>query len=211
MLQNRKGAVFDIPHGEEKVFKNISDNLDNKNLRIFVCENLPALEEQQQRGGRGGGRFGGRQGGRGGYGGRSGGYGGRQGGYGGRSGGYGGRQSYGGNRGGYGDRQSYGGDRRNNDRRNDRRSQGPSEKDKQKLFVGNLSYNTNENSFRDFVQQSGLNPSDIYLVKNHDGTSKGFGYLGFNSEQDASRAFGELQRGRMDGRSLRVDYADKRN
>ncbi len=60
--------------------------------------------------------------------------------------------------------------------------QNTGEKDKLKLYIGNLSFQTNENTFRDFVKEKGFNPSDVYLVKNQDRSSKGFGYLKFENE-----------------------------
>ena len=84
-------------------------------------------------------------------------------------------------------------------------------KDETKLFVSNLSYDVDEKQFQEMMQQKGLNPLDFYLVRNQDKTSKGFGYVKFGHANDAKMAFGELRSMKVNGRQIRVDYADKKN
>jgi len=84
-------------------------------------------------------------------------------------------------------------------------------KDETKLFVSNLAYDAKEKDIRDFVESKGLTPLDVYLVKNADGTSKGFGYVKFADARQAKVALSDLSKSRIQGRPLRVDFADRKN
>lgn len=88
---------------------------------------------------------------------------------------------------------------------------GSANKDESKLFVGNLSYDTTEEQLRELVVSKGFQPVDLYLVKNFDKSSKGFGYVKFVDPRQAKSAMDELSRTRVQGRNLKVDYADRKN
>jgi len=193
------GTAFDVSEGSKaEIEKAIAEN----KIRDIVVEfptDLPQLEEEAQ-GSYGGGGYGGRGGG--GYGGRdSGGYGGRGGGR--DSGGYGGR---GGGRGGggYGGRDSSGGGDRSQSRQTGGRGG-----DENKLYIGNLAYNTTESQLKDFVKQERFSATDVYLVKDQNGESRGFGYAVFGNSGDCNTGLG-LNNKSLNGRALRVNNANEK-
>lgn len=195
------GTAFDVSEGSKE---EIEKAIEGKKITGFEVEfptDLPELEEEAQGGyGGGGGGYGGRGGG--GYGGRGGG------GYGGSSGGYGGRGG-----GGYGGRDSSGGGDRNRSYGNNDRSQsrtvGGRGGDDNKLYIGNLAYNTTESQLKDFVKQERFNATDVYLVKDQNGESRGFGYAVFGNSGDASSGLG-LNNRSLNGRALRVNNANEK-
>lgn len=83
-------------------------------------------------------------------------------------------------------------------------------KDKLKLFVGGLPLETREVDLEDLCFDKGLKPVEIYLGRNTDGTGRGFAKLKFSDEGSAAGAMSQLKSCRLGSRSLRVDYADKR-
>ncbi|KAK3163150.1 hypothetical protein QOZ80_1BG0098250 [Eleusine coracana subsp. coracana] len=79
-----------------------------------------------------------------------------------------------------------------------------------KLFVGGLSYDTNETALKDAFSQHG----DVIQVKvichPRTGKSKGYGFVNFSSQDEAAAALrkmnGEMQV--LDERKIRVEYAN---
>lgn len=43
LYDDRKGAVFDVPEKEIKVFSQIAKNLNDRSVKIYKCETLPKL------------------------------------------------------------------------------------------------------------------------------------------------------------------------
>jgi len=75
-----------------------------------------------------------------------------------------------------------------------------------KLYVGNLSYNTTNDSLRDAFAQSGAVVSATVLTDRMSGRSRGFGFVEME-EADAAKAI-EMWNGKdLDGRKLRVNEA----
>ncbi len=75
-----------------------------------------------------------------------------------------------------------------------------------KLYVGNLSYNTTNDSLRDAFAQSGTVVSATVLTDRMSGRSRGFGFVEME-EADAQKAI-EMWNGKdLDGRKLRVNEA----
>jgi ATP-dependent RNA helicase DDX21 len=222
-LKNHRGVVFDLREEDRKLFDDICENIGVEGLTIEACKELPEFEERAEFGGSGGG-YG--QGGYGGSGQSQGGFGGN---FGGGQGGYGGYGSYGGNQGkrfggddgpkiydrfGNGGQRSFGGP---GPARSDSNSRGATNggqpaqgKDDCKLFLANLPFDFQEKELQEFCETKGFRPIDVYIVRNPDRTSKGFGYVKFHEAGVARDAMGEIGRARIGGRSLRVDYADKR-
>ncbi len=85
-----------------------------------------------------------------------------------------------------------------------------SNKDETKLFVSNLTPDTTDQHLKDFVEFKGYHPLDIYVVKNVDKSCKGFGYVKFADERQAKVALNDFSNSSMNGRQLRVAYADKK-
>uniref|UniRef100_A0ACD5WLV9 Uncharacterized protein n=1 Tax=Avena sativa TaxID=4498 RepID=A0ACD5WLV9_AVESA len=77
-----------------------------------------------------------------------------------------------------------------------------------KLFVGGLSYDTNEIALRDAFSQHG----DVVEVKvichPVTGRSKGYGFIKFSSETEAAAALEKMSDELLDGRNIRVQYAN---
>ncbi|KAK3410004.1 hypothetical protein EUGRSUZ_J02065 [Eucalyptus grandis] len=82
-----------------------------------------------------------------------------------------------------------------------------------KLFVGaaGLSYDTNEPVLKDAFCQFG-DIIEVKVICDHvSGKSKGYGFVQFESEAAASTALNEMDGKSLDGRDIRVHYAQKRN
>ena len=75
-----------------------------------------------------------------------------------------------------------------------------------KLYVGNLSYNTTNDSLRDAFAQSGVVVSATVLTDRMSGRSRGFGFVEME-EADAAKAIETWNGKDLDGRKLRVNEA----
>ena len=75
-----------------------------------------------------------------------------------------------------------------------------------KLYVGNLSYSTTDDSLRDAFAQAGTVVSATVLTDRMSGRSRGFGFVEME-EADSAKAI-EMWNGKeLDGRKLRVNEA----
>jgi nucleolin len=79
--------------------------------------------------------------------------------------------------------------------------------DKKVLFVGNLSFNTTQDSFNQQLSELQIFPSEIRLA-NDNGQCRGFAHLEFNSTQEAEQAVEKLNGFDIDGRNLRVEISE---
>lgn len=213
-LKNHRGVVFDLREEDKKLFEEVAENINMDGLLIEACKELPEFEERNEYGGNGGGNYGGNYGG---------GYGGGYGGHGGH-GGHGGYNNYGGgqnrrfgddgpkifDRFGNGGQRNFGGQPRNDFGGASQGGQPAAGKDDCKLFIANLPFDFQEKELQGFCEEKGFRPIDVYIVRNPDRTSKGFGYVKFHEPGLAKEAMSEISRSKVAGRNLRVDYADKR-
>lgn len=79
-----------------------------------------------------------------------------------------------------------------------------------KLYVGNLSFNTTEDSLRALFSQHGTVDS-VNLISDRDtGRPRGFGFVEMNNS-DASRAMQALNGKEFEGRALKVNEAQERS
>ncbi|KAK6362858.1 hypothetical protein TWF730_000311 [Orbilia blumenaviensis] len=79
-----------------------------------------------------------------------------------------------------------------------------------KLFIGGLSFGTDENSLRAKFGEFGT-VEDAVIVKDRDtGRSRGFGFVTFSSEDEATAAQEAMNDQDFDGRRIRVDRAAER-
>jgi heterogeneous nuclear ribonucleoprotein A1/A3 len=79
-----------------------------------------------------------------------------------------------------------------------------------KLFVGGLSWDTDEGSLRRAFQSAG-DVVDVRIVTDRDtGRSRGFGFVSYATRDEAARAMETLDGSMLDGRSLRVSEANER-
>ncbi|HET7838214.1 MAG TPA: RNA-binding protein [Rectinemataceae bacterium] len=76
-----------------------------------------------------------------------------------------------------------------------------------KLYVGNLSYNTYEDSLRNFFQSFGMVVSAKIITDRDSGSSKGFGFVEMGSEDEARNAIQGANGADLDGRQIRVNEA----
>jgi len=76
-----------------------------------------------------------------------------------------------------------------------------------KLYVGNLSYNTNSSDLEQLFAQHGTVQSAEIIADRDTGRSKGFGFVEMASDEDANKAIEQLNGTPMGGRNLTVSEA----
>ena len=79
-----------------------------------------------------------------------------------------------------------------------------------KLYVGNLSYSTNESDLKDLFSQYGEVESVNIIIDRDTGRSKGFGFVELTERGDGEKAIAELNGSEVDGRQLKVNEAKPR-
>lgn len=80
-----------------------------------------------------------------------------------------------------------------------------------KLYVGNLSFQTQENDLRDLFAQHGEVVSANIVTDRDTGRSRGFGFVEMSNEGEARSAENALNGQELDGRQLKVNEAKPRN
>jgi cold-inducible RNA-binding protein len=79
-----------------------------------------------------------------------------------------------------------------------------------RLFVGNLSYETNELELRDIFTQMG-NVLEVKVVTDRDtGRSRGFAFVEMSNAGEATKAIAEVNGRELGGRTLKVNEAESR-
>jgi len=76
-----------------------------------------------------------------------------------------------------------------------------------KLYVGNLSYNTTENELQDLFATAGTVQEVILIQDKMTGKSKGFGFVTMATDEEAKKAISQLSGKSIDGRALTVNEA----
>jgi RNA recognition motif-containing protein len=80
-----------------------------------------------------------------------------------------------------------------------------------RLYVGNLSFQTTEDSLRAAFEGDGRQVTDVKIMLDRDtGRSRGFAFVEMASEQDAQSAIQAMNGADVDGRPLRVNEAQPR-
>jgi RNA recognition motif-containing protein len=79
-----------------------------------------------------------------------------------------------------------------------------------KLYVGNLSYNTTGSDLEQLFSQHGTVQSAEVIADRETGRSKGFGFVQMGSDQEAQAAIAALNGQQHDGRALTVNEAKPR-
>ncbi len=79
-----------------------------------------------------------------------------------------------------------------------------------RLYVGNLSFDTNAESVRTAFAELGQ-VDDVYLVTDRaTGRSRGFAFVTMSTPEEAQRAIQEMDGRVLDGRPLRVNEAEQK-
>ena len=79
-----------------------------------------------------------------------------------------------------------------------------------KLYVGNLPFNTTEEDLRTMFSQAGTVVS-VSLIKDRDtGRSRGFAFVEFNTQAEAEKAVSLFNNTPLDNRALKVNLARPR-
>ncbi|KAL6582058.1 Glycine-rich RNA-binding protein 4, mitochondrial [Orobanche minor] len=79
-----------------------------------------------------------------------------------------------------------------------------------KLFIGGLSYGTDDNGLKNAFSSFG-EVDEVKVITDRDsGRSRGFGFVNFSSDESASSAMSAMDGQELDGRRIRVSYAQER-
>lgn len=79
-----------------------------------------------------------------------------------------------------------------------------------KIYVGNLSFSTTEESLNDTFAQYGEVISAVIVTDRYTGRSRGFGFVEMQEENAADAAISALDGKELDGRNLRVNVANSK-
>jgi RNA recognition motif-containing protein len=80
-----------------------------------------------------------------------------------------------------------------------------------KLYVGNLNYQTQEFDLRDHFAQYGEVVSANIVTDRDTGRSRGFGFVEMSNDDEAQSAQNALDGQELDGRQLKINEAKPRN
>jgi RNA recognition motif-containing protein len=79
-----------------------------------------------------------------------------------------------------------------------------------RLYVGNLSFNSGSDSVRAAFEQFGA-VTDVHLVTDREsGQPRGFGFVTMSTNEQAQAAISGMTGASLDGRALRVNEAEER-
>lgn len=76
-----------------------------------------------------------------------------------------------------------------------------------KLYIGNLSYSTTDESLKAACTSFGTVESAIIISDKMSGRSKGFGFVEMSTEEEAQKVVEGLNGQEVDGRAVRVSEA----
>ncbi|KAK1592791.1 hypothetical protein Q3G72_030440 [Acer saccharum] len=79
-----------------------------------------------------------------------------------------------------------------------------------KLFVGGLSYATDDHSLKEAFSSFGEVVEARVISDRDSGRSRGFGFVSFSSEDSAQTAMSAMDGQELNGRSIRVSFATER-
>lgn len=80
-----------------------------------------------------------------------------------------------------------------------------------RLYVGNLSFSSNDQTLRDAFSVHG-EVVDVHVVSDRmTGQSRGFGFVTMGSQQQAQDAMSAMSGADLDGRTLKVNEAEERS
>jgi RNA recognition motif-containing protein len=79
-----------------------------------------------------------------------------------------------------------------------------------RLFVGNLSYQTMENDLQEYFSQAGVVTSVNLMLDKVTGKSRGFAFIEFATAEEANKAVEQFHNQEFQGRTLTVNVARPR-
>lgn len=79
-----------------------------------------------------------------------------------------------------------------------------------KLYVGNLSYNTNDAGLQELFSPFGQVVSASVAIDRMSNRSRGFGFVEMATQEEAEAAIAGVDGHQVDGRSLKVNVAKPR-
>jgi RNA recognition motif-containing protein len=79
-----------------------------------------------------------------------------------------------------------------------------------RLFVGNLSYQTMENDLQDYFAQAGVVTSVNLMLDKVTAKSRGFAFVEFSTPEEANKAVEQFHNKEFQGRTLTVNIARPR-
>jgi cold-inducible RNA-binding protein len=79
-----------------------------------------------------------------------------------------------------------------------------------KLFVGNLSFNTTQNDLQDAFAAHGTVLEANLMMDRATGRARGFGFVTMSTDDEAEKAISAMNGASMDGRALTVNAARPR-
>ena len=80
-----------------------------------------------------------------------------------------------------------------------------------KLFIGNLSWNVDDEMLRETFSAIGTVEEAVVIKDRIKNRSKGFGFVKMSSEEEAQKAIAELNGKELDGRAMNVSEAREEN
>lgn len=80
-----------------------------------------------------------------------------------------------------------------------------------KLFVGSLSWNTDDHGLREAFAVHGEVTEATVIADRDTGRSRGFGFVTFAEDEAADTALAALNGTELDGRTIKVDVAQAKN
>lgn len=80
-----------------------------------------------------------------------------------------------------------------------------------KLFVGNISWNVDQEELRNVFEECGEVEDAVIINDKETGRSRGFGFVTFVNAEDAQTAIEELNGKEIDGRKIAVNEAKSRD
>lgn len=79
-----------------------------------------------------------------------------------------------------------------------------------KVFVGSLSWNTDDQSLSNYFAKIGEIEESVVIKDRETGRSRGFGFVTYMKEEDAALATERLDGMELDGREIKVSLAKER-
>ncbi|KAK9763359.1 hypothetical protein K7432_010026 [Basidiobolus ranarum] len=80
-----------------------------------------------------------------------------------------------------------------------------------KLFVGSLSWGTDNESLRQRFEEFGQVEDAVVIRDRETGRSRGFGFVTYSNPEEADAAIAGLNEQEFDGRTIKVDRASQRD